>query len=174
MKIKRAVARTIYEAIARHLPCSHAPVNIGQEKLRRWCVTNFCGGGQIGKNIDIDREAQISSKVYIGNNSGVGRNSMIQGRVYIGNYVMMGPECQIWTLNHKIERTDIPMMQQGIAPESPVYIGDDVWIGSRVTILPGVKIGNGAVIGAGSIVTHDVEEYSVVAGNPAKKVRLRK
>ena len=45
MKIKRAVARTIYEAIARHLPCSHAPVNIGQEKLRRWCVTNFCGGG---------------------------------------------------------------------------------------------------------------------------------
>lgn len=44
MKIRRAVARTIYEAVAKHLPCSHAPVNIGQESLRRWCVTNFCGG----------------------------------------------------------------------------------------------------------------------------------
>jgi len=55
-----------------------------------------------------------------------------------------------------------------------VSIGENVWIGVGVVILPGVKIGNGAVIGAGSIVTKDVESNSVVAGNPAKQIGLRR
>jgi len=54
-----------------------------------------------------------------------------------------------------------------------VIIGNDVWIGTNVIILSGVKIGDGAVIGAGSVVTKDVEPYAIVAGNPAKLVRMR-
>jgi maltose O-acetyltransferase len=53
----------------------------------------------------------------------------------------------------------------------PVTIGEGSWIGARVTILPGVQIGKMCVVGAGSVVTHDVEEYSVVAGNPARLIR---
>lgn len=49
-----------------------------------------------------------------------------------------------------------------------------VWIGGRVIILPGVKIGDGAIIGAGSVVTKDVSEYDVVAGNPARVIKNRK
>jgi hypothetical protein len=57
--------------------------------------------------------------------------------------------------------------------ESRVTIGNDVWIGHNVCVMPGVSVGNGAAIGAGSIVTKDVEPYSVVAGVPAKKIRMR-
>lgn len=172
--MKKVLARILYEILAKHLPASHAVLNVGQEGFRHWCVQNFCGGEQIGQNVDIERNASISSKVHIGNHSGIGKNALIQGEVHIGNYVMMGPECQIWTINHAMNRTDIPMIEQGVTQERPVYIGDDVWIGSRVTILPGVRIGQGAVIGAGAVVTHDVQDYSIVAGNPATTIRKRK
>lgn len=86
----------------------------------------------------------------------------------------MGPEVYIYTQNHDFSRMDIPMDQQGWSKERPVVIEDDVWIGSRVTILPGVIVGRGCVIGASSVVTKSCPPYSVVAGNPAKVVRLRK
>lgn len=55
-----------------------------------------------------------------------------------------------------------------------MYIGDDVWIGDRVTVLPGVHIGNGCIIAAGAVVTKDVPEYTVAAGVPARVVKERK
>lgn len=54
-----------------------------------------------------------------------------------------------------------------------IVIGNDVWVGDGVRILPNVHIGDGAVIGAGSVIAHDVEPYAVMVGNPAKLVRLR-
>jgi len=54
---------------------------------------------------------------------------------------------------------------------APIIIEDDVWIGFGVTILKGVKIGKGSIIGANTVVTHDISEYSVVVGNPAKVVK---
>ena len=66
------------------------------------------------------------------------------------------------------------MDHQGWSVEKPVIIEDDVWIGSRVTILPGVTIGEGSVIGASAVVAKSVPPYSVVVGNPAKIVKTRK
>jgi acetyltransferase-like isoleucine patch superfamily enzyme len=57
--------------------------------------------------------------------------------------------------------------------KGPVIIGNDVWVGAGAIILSGVKIGDGAIVGAGSVVTHDVPPYCIVAGNPARIVRLR-
>lgn len=54
-----------------------------------------------------------------------------------------------------------------------ISIGNDVWVGHNATIMPGVTIGNGAVIGTGAVVTKDVEAYSIVAGIPAKKIKMR-
>jgi acetyltransferase-like isoleucine patch superfamily enzyme len=59
------------------------------------------------------------------------------------------------------------------AGKGDIRIGNDVWIGSHVMILPGVSIGDGAVIGAGSVVTKNVDDYEIVAGNPAKHIRFR-
>ena len=55
-----------------------------------------------------------------------------------------------------------------------ITIGDNVWLGASVIVLPGVTIGENSVIGAGAVVTHDVPDYAIVAGNPAKVIRMRK
>ncbi len=54
-----------------------------------------------------------------------------------------------------------------------IHIGNDVWIGMNATILSGVKVGDGAVIGADSVISHNVDDYEIVAGNPAKHIRYR-
>ena len=66
------------------------------------------------------------------------------------------------------------MMEQGFEAELLVCIGDDVWIGDRVLILPGVHIGNGCIIAAGAVVTKDVPDYAIAAGVPAQVIRMRK
>ena len=87
---------------------------------------------------------------------------------------MMGPDVMIYTKNHNTERTDIPMIEQGNTQPRKVTIGDDVWIGARAIILPGVTIGQGSIVAAGSVVTKDVEPFSVVGGNPARVIKVRK
>lgn len=66
---------------------------------------------------------------------------------------------------------DMPPTQRPIYSKGPVVIGDNVWIGDKATILPNVSIGKGAIIAANSVVTKDVPEYSVFAGNPAKIIK---
>lgn len=128
-----------------------------------------------GKNVNVEGGAffHSGSNLRIGDNSGIGVNADIGGEVTIGNDVMMGPNCVILTRNHKFDRTDIPMNQQNFAEYKAVSIADDVWIGQNVIILPGVQIAKGVVIGAGSVVTRNVSEYDVVAGNPARVLRNR-
>ena len=112
--------------------------------------------------------------VRIGDNSGIGVNCRLSGKVTIGKDVMMGPSTVLYTRNHNFARTDIPMNRQGFMAEEPITIGDDVWIGAHVLIMPGVTVGQGSILAAGSIVTKDVPEYSVAGGNPAKVIRSRK
>ena len=58
--MKKVLARILYEILAKHLPASHAVLNVGQEGFRHWCVQNFCGGGgQIGQNLDKENNATI-------------------------------------------------------------------------------------------------------------------
>ena len=87
----------------------------------------------------------------------------------IGKNVMMGPECLIYTRNHRFDKTKLKY--DGYTETRPVIIKDDVWIGARVIILPGVSIGRGSTVGAGAVVSKSVPEYSVVVGNPAKVVK---
>lgn len=84
-------------------------------------------------------------KFFIASGSGLVVRCSVHGPLRIGDNVMMGPDVTILTQTHNIDRTDIPMGWQGMR-ESEVVIGNDVWIGMRVVIMPGVKIGNGSVI----------------------------
>ncbi len=128
---------------------------------------------ECGKDVNIQRRTRFSSRCHLGDHSGIGEGSVL-GLTYIGKDCMMGPECRIITQQHNFDRTDLPMRLQGKGAIKPVVIRDDVWIGARVTILPGVEIGSGAIIGACSVVTKNVPDYAVVAGNPAKIIRMRK
>jgi maltose O-acetyltransferase len=77
------------------------------------------------------------------------------------------------TSAHAFDDQNVPINLQGALPIRAVKIGDDVWIGTRVIIMPGVTIGRGAVIGAGAVVTKDVPSFAVVGGVPARTIRYR-
>lgn len=170
-KISASLRWLLYYGVAYYMPKSNSRLSLGSKAIRSFLVKGFIEDA--GTNINVQRKVTMGRRVRIGNNSGIGIGSVIQGNVSIGCNVMMGPECFIYTQNHSHKRTDIPMIQQGYEEEKPVIIGDDVWIGSRVTILPGVKIGRGVVIGAGSVVTKDFPDYVVIGGNPAKVLKRR-
>lgn len=84
--------------------------------------------------------------------------------------MLFGPNVHVYTPTHPLD----PAERNGLeGPEmtKPVTIGSDVWVAGGVIILPGVTIGDGCTVGAGSVVTRDVEPYTVVAGNPAKVIK---
>lgn len=88
--------------------------------------------------------------------------------VTIGENVMIGPNVDIYTVNHPIDKVG---RRNYKATAQPVKIGDDVWIGGKTTILPGVTIGNNVIVAAGSVVTKNIEANSIVAGVPAKIIK---
>lgn len=89
---------------------------------------------------------------------------MSAGGITINDDVQIAANVQIISNNHDLENRNIIICK-------PVHICRRVWIGAGSTILPGVTIGENSVVGAGSIVTHDVEPNTIVAGNPAKLIR---
>ena len=172
MKIKKIIGYVLYICIAKHLPISNAKIKLFQKQLRAFCGKLMLD--ECGKKVNIQKGATFSTRVRLGDYSGIGINANIKGKCTIGKYVMMGPDCTIYTRNHNFSDTTKPMCEQGYAEEKEVVIGDDVWIGGNVTILPGVKIGSHSIIGACSVVTKDVPEYAIVAGNPATVKKYRK
>ena len=91
--------------------------------------------------------------------------------VTIGNHVFIGPNVGIYTAIHPL---DPKTRKTGLERAEPVRIGDDVWIGGGAQILPGVTIGSRSVIGAGSVVTRDIPDDVVAAGNPCRVIRSLK
>lgn len=172
MNIKKIICRIFYDFFARKLPASNARI-IGKfsKNIRYHLVKGFID--KCGNNVNVEKGAVVSSKVAIGDNSGLGKHCEINGETIIGSNVMMGPECVIFSSNHRFDRTDIPMIEQGFQKSKTVIIGDDVWIGRRTMLLPGVTIGKGVVIGCGAVVTKDVPDYAVIGGVPAKILKYR-
>lgn len=170
LSIKRKVFKLLYR-FARILPYSNSRINFGGKWLRYHSAKGFIDS--CGKNVNVERLAEINSRVEIGDGSGIGIRARITGKVKIGCDVLMGPDVYIFTINHNYMDRTKKINQQGFTEEKPVVIGDDVWIGAKATICPGVHIGTGAVIATGAVVTHDVPEYAVVGGVPARIIKYR-
>lgn len=90
------------------------------------------------------------------------------GHVYVGDKVMFGPNVTVATASHPIEPT---LRARGLQYNKDVYIGENVWIGAGVIIVPGVRIGKNSVIGGGSVVTKDIPDNVVAVGNPCRVLR---
>lgn len=108
--------------------------------------------------------------VFIGSHTIIGLSNTIIGPVEIGNNVMMAQHVVISGLNHGYADIDIPPSDQPVVT-SKITVCDDVWIGANSVITAGVRIGKHAVVGGGSVVTKDVPDYAIVAGNPAKVIK---
>lgn len=136
--------------------------------IRVKSVAKICGNG-----LKVNRWSKVTKKTELLDN--VNFNGMVisgNGRVVIGNNFHSGTECMMITSFHNYDNGDaIPYDQTYV--DKDIFIGDNVWLGSRVIILGGVTIGEGAIIQAGSVVVKDIPKYGIAGGHPAKVFKHR-
>jgi len=167
----------VYYGLAVRLPKSNIPV-LGKFGgwLRYKCAKHLfaeCKG-----------YVNIEQGAYIGNGKsfhalgdvGIGKDFVCHNRIVtIHKGLMMGEEVLFQGGGHSYTNPNVPIGSEKSLPATPLEIGEDVWIGARAIILPGcARIGAHSIIGAGAVVTHDVPEYAIVGGNPARIIRMRK
>jgi acetyltransferase-like isoleucine patch superfamily enzyme len=124
----------------------------------------------------ISQNPEHPAKIKIGENTYIGDLNNIRaggGEINIGKNCLISQQVAIVASNHSISKTAPICFQPWDTKKVGVNIEDDVWIGAGSKIMPGVTIGKGAIIGAGSVVTKDVESYSITVGNPAKHIKYR-
>jgi acetyltransferase-like isoleucine patch superfamily enzyme len=91
--------------------------------------------------------------------------------IVIEDDVMIGSGVHIYVHNHRFDDPDIPIIDQGHYPSTPVILKRGCWVGANAVILPGITVGENAVVGAGSVVTRSIAARMLAAGNPAKTIR---
>ena len=110
------------------------------------------------------RHVHFGSDVYANSNLTL----VDDGHIYVGDKVMIGPNVTIATAGHPV---DPDLRARGLQYNKDVYVGENTWIGAGVLIVPGVRVGKNVVIGAGAVVTKDVPDNVVAAGNPCRVLR---
>ncbi len=98
-------------------------------------------------------------------------STTLETSITIEDNVMLGSGVSIYINNHRFDRTDIPLIDQGHYPAKEVILKNGCWIGANAIILPGVTVGENSVIGAGAVLTKSVPPNVVAAGNPAKIIK---
>lgn len=159
----KKIYKLLYILFGKKLCCSDT-LFLGKisKRLRGFWFRRINTGG---RNINIDKNVTFGYNISIGNNSGIGKNSYVQNNVIIGDDVLCGPEVLIYTSNHRYDFMK-KFINSGVENKD-VQIGNNVWIGTRVIILPGCHIGNNCIIGAGAVVTKSFPDNVLIAGNPA-------
>ena len=160
-------------------------------KMREKCA-DLCHEFNMCRPSDVDRQKELLAKILgsikgnivvtapfycdYGINISVGDNFYTNHNVIIldgapvtfGDNVFIAPDCVFSTAGHPL---DADQRNKGLEIALPITVGDNVWIGTQVSVLPGVTIGSNTVIGAGSVVNRDIPDGVIAAGNPCKVIR---
>ncbi|KQR94718.1 maltose acetyltransferase [Chryseobacterium sp. Leaf180] len=109
--------------------------------------------------------------IFFGNQFYANHNLVILdcAEVRFGDHVFIGPNCNFYTAGHPL---DAETRNLGLEFAKPILVGNNVWFGGNVTVLPGITIGNNAVIGAGSVVTKDIPAFAAAVGNPCQVIKM--
>ncbi len=128
--------------------------------------------GKVGKRFYITAPfwCDYGYNIEIGENFYTNHNCIILdgAKVVFGDNVFISPNCTFSTAGHPL---DIEQRNRGLEYAYPITVGDNVWFGASVTVLPGVSIGSNTVIGAGSVVNRDIPDGVVAVGNPCRVLR---
>ena len=162
-----------------------------QEKLMELETVEFIGDdtfmadvnvnvfAERGRKIVFHNNCRIAANVYlhgpieVGENVSINQHCHMEGPIVIGSDSRIGPSTSIFAFNHNFDEPETLIRSQKVKSEG-VHIGEDVWIGANVSIVDGVTIGAHSVVGIASVVTKNIPEYEVWAGNPCKKIGERK
>lgn len=135
--------------------------------------------GNMGSNVRVNRPftTDFGCHTFIGDDVVININCTFldAAEIKIGNRVLIGSDVKMYTTFHPNHTNDRFVSSKGenyyLTQAKPIVIGDDTWICGNVTIVPGVHIGKNVVIGAGSVVTKDIPDGVIAAGNPCKVIR---
>ena len=128
--------------------------------------------GSLGENALVEKNIRIDYgfNVHAGDNFFVNYDCVFLdcAPITFGNNVFIAPQCGFYAVNHPLEAD---LRNSGVETGVPITVGDDVWIGGGVKVMPGVTIGSNVVIGGGSVVVKDIPSDSLAVGNPARVVK---
>jgi acetyltransferase-like isoleucine patch superfamily enzyme len=127
---------------------------------------------ELGDRCYIAADSYVTHDLVAGDDCTVNPFAIVRGAVRMGSGVRIGAHASVIGFNHSTD-IDSPIHTQPTT-SAGIVIGDDVWIGTSAIVLDGVRIGEHSIIGAGAVVTKDVQPWSVMAGNPARRVRDRR
>jgi maltose O-acetyltransferase len=171
-ELYRADDEELVEASARALDLVQAynATTARQEPLRRTLLEQLLGSIGEGTVIRPPLQVDYGANIRVGARTfvNVGLVALDVAPITVGDHVQIGPNVQLLTPTHPIEPE---LRRAGWEAARPITIGDDVWLGGGVIVLPGVRIGDNTVVGAGAVVTRDLPADVVAAGNPARILR---
>lgn len=178
---EKMLAGMIYDAngdeqlIAERLECKelcHDYNNLRPKDIaaRETMLREIIGTVKRGILIEQPFYCDYGYNIHVGDNFYANFNLVIldEAPVTFGDNVFIAPNCSFYTAGHPIDAEE---RNKGLEYARAITVGDNVWIGGSVTVLPGVTIGNNCVIGAGSVVTRSIPDNSVAVGNPCKVIK---
>lgn len=158
--------------IARRKCQQYNGIPADQEEEKAAFLADFLGGFGEGSVIQQPFQCDLGFEITIGRNVFINYNCVMLdcAPIIIGDNTLIGPNVGLYAASHPLSPE---RRLAGNCWAAGITIGKNVWIGGSAVILPGVTIGDNAVVGAGSVVTKDVPKNAVVAGNPAKLVKMQ-
>lgn len=168
MKFRANFNKFLLATLGSWLPCRRHPLGKLGNALRVHCARQICA--KVGKGCLIEKGAYFNGGVVLEDYSAVGVNCSVQGDVVIKGHNMMGPDVIIFSQGHYYSEEEHRF--RGATPAKQVVIGEYSWVGARVLIMPGVTIGSHSIIGGGSVVTKNVPDGVMAAGNPCVQKKI--